>query len=184
MERRSSLSVMTLSLAIHALLILCACSSGPRPYYSRGAGEYITPSPSLTPVAAVPEDLPPAADTRVSRLRSAAEAYIGTPYSHGGQSRGGMDCSGFIRQVFAETYGMSLPRSSRDMYQLGRKVDRADLQPGDLVFFRSRGVIDHSGIYMGGNYFIHSATSVGVSYSTLDAPYFGSRYAGARRMLD
>lgn len=166
------------------LLLLCACTQGPRPYYIRSSGGYVLPTAAMTPVAAVPGDLPEATDTRVSRLRRAAEAYIGTPYSRGGQSRSGMDCSGFIRQVFAETYGMSLPRSSRDMWKEGRAIARKDLRPGDVVFFRALGVIDHSGIYMGGNYFIHSATSVGVSYSTLDAPYFGSHYAGARRLLD
>jgi cell wall-associated NlpC family hydrolase len=166
------------------LLVLPSCSPGPRPYYVRGLGGYMTPTAAMTPVAAVPEDLPPAADFRVGRLRRAAEAYLGTPHSMGGQSRRGMDCSGFIRQVFAETYGMDLPRSSRDQFKTGTAVARGDLRPGDLVFFREKGVIDHAGIYMGSNYFIHSANSAGVSYSTLDAPYFGSRYAGARRMLE
>jgi cell wall-associated NlpC family hydrolase len=167
-----------------SLALLGACAPGPRPYYIRSAGGYVRPTAAMTPVAAVPEDLPPAQDTRVARLRRAAEAYIGVRYKLGGQSRRGMDCSGFIRQVFAETYGMSLPRSSRGMWKLGRSIDREDLRPGDLVFFRSMGLIDHSGIYMGHNYFIHSASSVGVSYSTLDAPYFGSRYAGARRLIE
>ena len=167
-----------------SLALLGACAPGPRPYYIRSAGGYVRPTAAMTPVAAVPEDLPPAADTRVARLRRAAEAYIGVRYKLGGQSRRGMDCSGFIRQVFAETYGMRLPRSSRGMWKLGRSIDREDLRPGDLVFFRSMGIIDHSGIYMGHNYFIHSASSVGVSYSTLDAPYFGSHYAGARRLIE
>ena len=79
---------------------------------------------------------------------------------------------------------MDLPRSSRDQFLVGRKVEKDELRPGDLVFFRKGGVIDHSGIYMGHNYFIHSASSVGVAYSTLDAPYFGSRYAGARRLIE
>jgi cell wall-associated NlpC family hydrolase len=168
------------------LVLVCACADrlGPRPYYSRNAGGYVTPTSAMTPVAAVPRDLPPAGDTRTSRLRRAAEAYIGTPYARGGQARSGMDCSGFIRQVFAETYGMELPRSSADIFRVGRPVKRSELRPGDVVFFRDRGTIDHSGIYMGGNYFIHSATSVGISYSTLDAPYFGPRYAGARRMIE
>ena len=166
------------------LLLFCACTQGPRPYYNRSVGGYITPTAAMTPVAAVPKDLPEPSDTRVSRLRRAAEAYIGTPYARGGQSRSGMDCSGFIRQVFAETYGMSLSRSSRDQWKEGRPVARQDLRPGDVVFFKVLGIIDHSGLYMGNNYFIHSATSVGISYSTLDAPYFGAHYAGARRMLD
>lgn len=177
--------------------LLIACAPKARPYYNRQAGGYVTPDPSQTPTAAVPEALAhapygdtaagdsgaaPGAEPGMARLRKAAEAYLGVPYRFGGQSRWGMDCSGFIGTVFEEVYGIKLPRSSRGMFRIGEPVARADLRPGDLVFFKNMGYIDHSGIYMGENYFIHSATSVGVSYSTLDAPYFGTHYAGARRL--
>jgi cell wall-associated NlpC family hydrolase len=93
-----------------------------------------------------------------------------------------MDCSGFIRQVFADVYGADLPHSSAALFKRGQPVERADLEVGDLVFFANLGFIDHAGIYMGKGYFIHSATSVGVAYSALEAPYFGDHYAGARRL--
>lgn len=142
----------------------------------------MTPHPSLTPTAAVPEALK-SVRSGDGRLRKAAEAYLGVPYRFGGESRWGMDCSGFISTVFAEVYGKKLPRSSQGMFRTGEPVAKADLRPGDLVFFKSMGYVNHSGIYMGANHFIHSATSAGVSYSTLDAPYFGTHYAGARRMV-
>ena len=111
----------------------------------------------------------------------AAKRY-GVPYRFGGQSRAGMDCPGFIRQVFADVYGWELPHNSAALSKRGDPVERGKLEEGDLVFFANLGFVDHAGIYMGKGYFIHSATSVGVAYSALDAPYFGDHYAGARRL--
>lgn len=153
-----------------------------RPYYNRDVGGYLMPDPSLTPTALVPVELKGAED--IDRLRKIADGYLGVSYSFGGQSRSGMDCSGFIRQVFSEAHGLRLPHSSRAMFGMGRPVPRGELKPGDVVFFKVMGFVDHAGIYMGRNYFIHASTSVGVAYSTLTAPYFGNHYAGARRMLD
>lgn len=171
-------------LALVSALLISACGPAPRPYYVRSAGAYVMPTASRTPTAAVPKDLPPAPKGgEGARLRKIAEGYLGVPYRFAGQSRSGMDCSGFLRQVFAEAYNLDLPHSSRGIFGLGSPVDRSDLKIGDVVFFKSLGFIDHSGIYMGNNYFIHSATSVGVSYSSLDAPYFVDHYAGAKRIL-
>jgi cell wall-associated NlpC family hydrolase len=170
-------------MALTLALFFSACAPIVRPYYVRDAGGYVTPTPAMTPTALVPEEL---ASVTFSddddRLRKVAESYLGVPYRFGGRSKSGMDCSGFVGQVFSEAYGVKLPRSSRSIYKTGAPVAKSALKPGDLVFFRSLGYIDHSGIYMGANYFIHSATSVGVSYSALDAPYFRDHYAGARRM--
>jgi cell wall-associated NlpC family hydrolase len=135
----------------------------------------------MTPTAMVPADLKPAGS---GKLRKVAESYLGVPYAFGGQSRSGMDCSGFIRQVFAEAHGLKLPHNSGSIFGMGRPVSKSELKPGDVVFFKSWGFIDHSGIYMGRNYFIHSASSVGVAYSALNAPYFGDHYAGARRLIE
>jgi cell wall-associated NlpC family hydrolase len=160
---------------------LSACGPLVRPYYNRNAGGYIMPDPSMTPTPVVPSALKHTSSGD-DALRKAAEAYLGVPYSFGGQSRSGMDCSGFIRQVFGEVYGLDLPHSSSALFHRGAPVERTGLAPGDLVFFENLGFIDHAGIYMGKGYFIHSATSVGVAYSALDAPYFGEHYAGARRL--
>ncbi|HKP94340.1 MAG TPA: NlpC/P60 family protein [Fibrobacteria bacterium] len=164
-----------------AALFLSACGPLVRPYYNRDIGGYLRPDPSLTPTARVPSELKASG---ADPLRKAAESYLGVPYRFGGQSRSGMDCSGFIRQVFADVHGLRLPRSSSGIYGMGRPVSRSELKPGDVVFFRRLGFIDHSGIYMGRNYFIHSASSVGVAYSALNAPYFGAHYAGARRLVE
>jgi cell wall-associated NlpC family hydrolase len=160
--------------------LLSGCGPTVRPYFVRSAGGYVTPNASFTPTAR-----PPAIagfGQEAGRLRKVAESYLGVPYDFGGQSRSGIDCSGFVRQVFLETYGIRLPHNSSAMSRLGTEVDKEELKPGDIVFFKRFGFIDHSGIYMGSRYFIHSSSSVGVAYSTLDAPYFRSHYALARRM--
>jgi cell wall-associated NlpC family hydrolase len=78
---------------------------------------------------------------------------------------------------------MRLPRSSAAMARYGKDVDREDLQPGDLVFFKTLR-INHVGIYMGDGYFIHSQSGIGVTYTRLDAPYFASHYAEAKRVVN
>ena len=175
--RRTALHFGVLTLPI----FLIACGPLVRPYYNRNAGAYIMPDPSQTPTPIVPAALKGRSIGNES-LRKTADAYLGVPYSFGGQSRSGMDCSGFIRQVFAEVYGVDLPHNASALYDRGEPVERADLRTGDLVFFKNLGFVDHAGIYIGKGYFIHSATSVGVAYSALDAPYFGEHYAGARRL--
>ena len=118
-----------------------------------------------------------------SDLRRVAESYLGVRYRWGGNDRNGMDCSGFVQRVFDEAHRLQLPRNSAAMARYGKKVDRDDLEPGDLVFFK-RVRIDHVGIYMGDGYFIHSQSSVGVTYTRLDAAYFSKHYAGAKRVLN
>ena len=164
-------------------LLLSGCGPLVRPYYNRDLGGYLQPDPATTPTAKVPVSLQ-GVKTDEGGLRKAAESWLGVSYSFGGQSRSGIDCSGFVRRIFADVYGMRLPHNSSAMYKLGKDVSRSDLQPGDVVFFQNFGFIDHSGIYMGKNWFIHSASSVGVAYSALNAPYFGEHYAGARRLVE
>lgn len=165
---------------ILAACLLSACGPLVRPSYNRDAGCYVMPSSSLTPTAIAPSL--PDMGRDAGRLRKVAESWLGVPYDFGGQSRSGIDCSGFVRQIFSEAFGIRLPHNSSAIHSLGKPVDRDALKPGDIVFFKNFGFIDHSGIYMGKGYFIHSASSVGVAYSTLDAPYFREHYAGARRM--
>jgi len=130
----------------------------------------------------------PKAGSRASknRLVQVAESYLGTPYKYGGMSRAGVDCSGYTGLVYREVYGVYLPRTSAKMWKKGRAVSVSAARPGDLCFFRMRGKkgkIDHVGIYMGNNRFIHASTSSGVMYSNLKDDYFSKRFAGIRRVL-
>lgn len=176
------------SFRIPLCIALCLNACGPliRPYYNRNIGGYLEPDPATTPTAKVPAALKSmeSGGTGYDVLRRTAESWLGVPYDFGGQSRSGIDCSGFVRQIFGDVYGLQLPHSSSAIYRMGTEVPRSDLRPGDVVFFKNLGYIDHSGIYMGKNWFIHSASSVGVAYSALNAPYFGDHYAGARRLVE
>lgn len=117
-------------------------------------------------------------------------SLIGTPYRFGGSStKTGFDCSGFIGYLFREEAGIKLPRSTREMINLpAPKVARHDLQPGDLIFFATsgRGRVNHAGIYIGDDEFIHSASrrSGGVRVDKLSSRYWNSRYLMAKRVID
>jgi cell wall-associated NlpC family hydrolase len=108
-----------------------------------------------------------------------------TRYVRGGRDPStGFDCSGFVRYVFAHAIGMQLPRNSASQFLAGLKVNRADMQPGDLVFFRTHGKrrISHVGIYISNGRFIHSpASGKSVEISSLNEGYWAKRFAGAKR---
>lgn len=103
--------------------------------------------------------------------------WLGVPHRMGGMTKRGVDCSGFVAIVFREVYGKQLARSSADMLKHNcKKVSRANLKEGDLVFFRTgRGkkkVPNHVGIYLKNGKFIHTSTSSGVMVSSLSEPYY------------
>jgi cell wall-associated NlpC family hydrolase len=110
--------------------------------------------------------------------------WMGTPYRYGGNSRNGIDCSGFVSRMYSRI-GFELPRTAREMYSCGAAVSLRAVRPGDLVFFSNtagRG-ITHVGIYVGNYEFIHASTARGVITSTLEDEYYHRHYAGARKIL-
>jgi lipoprotein Spr len=135
----------------------------------------------------VPSDWDYRANYKVpeQRLKKIAESYIGTKYKSGGMSRKGLDCSGFVCIVFKELNRAALPRSSGRQWKLGNQVSPDDGRAGDLVFFRGGfwGGINHVGIFMGGNTFIHASSSNGVVYDNLDEEYYKKHFAGIRRIF-
>jgi cell wall-associated NlpC family hydrolase len=112
-------------------------------------------------------------------------SWLGVPYMFGGNSRAGADCSGMVQQVFLTVYSLALPRSSSQIADYSRRVRKTQLVVGDLVFFEtsSRRKINHVGIYLGSNKFIHSSTSRGVIVSDLDEPYWKKTYSRSGRVL-
>lgn len=107
-----------------------------------------------------------------------ARHFLGVRYVYGGTSpRSGFDCSGFTRYVYAH-FGIHLPHYSGGQFDMGRRVSRGGLRPGDLVFFDGLG---HVGLYIGRGRFIHAPhTGTRVSIDTLG---HHGRYDGARRLL-
>lgn len=114
-----------------------------------------------------------------------AKSFLGTPYKYGGATRSGVDCSGLVTAVYRE-FNISLPRSSKDQSRVGDGVNKSNLEPADLVFFKTSGsgTISHVGIYLGDGKFIHASTSARkVRVDHLNDDYFKRRYRGARRVV-
>jgi peptidoglycan DL-endopeptidase CwlO len=124
------------------------------------------------------------ASTQQEEIVSTAKSYIGVRYQFGGASPSGFDCSGFLFYVFGKV-GIELPRMSADQYHVGKAVSKADLLPGDIVFFQGtyKAGISHSGIYIGDNKFISATSSRGIKIDSLSDGYWGPKYAGAKRVL-
>lgn len=111
------------------------------------------------------------------------DEWYGVRYRTGGNTKSGVDCSGFTVAVYAAVYGLALPRVSRDQYRMSRKISTTELQEGDLVFFNTNGSgVSHVGIYLGNNKFIHASVSRGVMVSGLFEPYYIQRFIGAGRI--
>ncbi len=120
------------------------------------------------------------------KLVQTAQTYLEVPYVWGGNTRAGIDCSGFVKAVYA-TYGIVLPRHSGDQAAIGYDVPRSDWSqwvPGDRMYFACHHPeIDHTGMYIGGGYFIHASAGHGhqVAIDRVDAAYYAQHLVCVRR---
>jgi cell wall-associated NlpC family hydrolase len=154
---------MRRTLAIATIMILSL------PATARANVADVTPQVGHTPAA-------PA--TIAARAVRDALALRGAPYVYGGSTPAGFDCSGFTSYVYGNL-GVPLAHSSYDQWASGPHVPRADLEPGDLVFFAGLG---HVGIYIGGGRFVHAPhTGTVVSVDRLSGSWYGAEYDGAVR---
>ncbi len=111
-----------------------------------------------------------------------AKQFIGTPYVYGGSSPSGFDCSGFVKYVYNH-FGVNLTRSSYSQVNEGTYVARSELQPGDLVFFGTKGNVHHVGIYVSDGNFIHAPKpGKTVRIETLNSGYYNNNYYTAKRV--
>ena len=136
----------------------------------------------VMPVPQVADD--PATAGPRALLTSLANDLRDIRYRRGGREPAtGFDCSGFVRYVFRHSLDVELPASSAAQFLAGLRIDRDQLEEGDLVFFRTEGKrVSHVGIYLGDGRFIHAPSSgKRVSVSHLAEKYWARRYAGAKR---
>ncbi len=133
-------------------------------------------------------------DTRnakqIDEMISFAKTFLGTPYRYSGSSPSGFDCSGFIGYVMGG-FGFSIPRSSYSIAELGKTIKLADVQPGDLLFFKGRNInsttVGHVAMVVEANEteikMIHASTTRGVVIENFKASkYYIPRFIKAKRM--
>lgn len=110
------------------------------------------------------------------------ERWMGTRYRYGGATEKGIDCSAYTGTIVHRVFGLVLPRTARDQYANCIKLEKEELQQGDLVFFNTRGGISHVGIYLGNGYFTHASTSIGVTISNLSETYWNRKFISGGRL--
>jgi murein DD-endopeptidase / murein LD-carboxypeptidase len=114
-----------------------------------------------------------------------AQVYFwkGTRYQYAGHSLKGIDCSGFVAEMYRTSYCIALAGGSKDLYGQVDTVGRANLREGDILFFKIRkGQVSHVGIYLGNNKFAHASVHSGVVISDLDEAYYKKYYFTAGRL--
>ncbi|HEX4876217.1 MAG TPA: NlpC/P60 family protein [Chitinophagaceae bacterium] len=119
------------------------------------------------------------------QLLETVDDWYGVRYRTGGNTKSGVDCSGFTVAVYSAVFGIMLPRVSREQYRISRKISTTELKEGDLVFFNTTGRgVSHVGVYLGNNKFIHASVSKGVMVNDLFESYYLKRFVGAGRIDD
>lgn len=182
---------------IFPLLIAAACSQAAIAAPTETLAEAEVASPQAPVSVAVPvksesavmrsfEQAGHTVAGNTSALVTTAMGFIGLRYRRGGNSaETGFDCSGFVRAIYQQTAGMLLPRRADQQAASTEKIDKKELQPGDLVFFNTmRRAFSHVGIYVGDGKFIHSPRSGSeVRVEDMHQSYWQRRFDGARRVM-
>lgn len=138
---------------------------------------------SKTEVAQPVYELAPP-DNAADIVREAGR-WIGVPYKYAGEDRDGVDCSGFVMQVYLKAKGIKLPRDSRSQKDYCLPIEVRDLLPSDLLFFSSKtggDRVSHVGIYIGNGDFIHASGTKGVMISNLREPYYMKHFHSCGRV--
>lgn len=113
----------------------------------------------------------------------AVATWIGTPYVYGGNSKKGTDCSGFVQTLYKDIYNINLYRSAADLVKNCDIIDKKDMRPGDLIFFKIKSdKVSHVGIFLDGGKFVHASSSKGVIVSDLKEKYYAKYFYSAGRI--
>ena len=123
------------------------------------------------------------AEDREKRILDEYKQWQGTGHKMGGSGSRGVDCSGFVKEIYRDVFNIDLPRTTKAQVKLGKPVSFKELQPGDLVFFKPPTYARHVGIYLSQSEFVHASKTKGVTISKIDAHYWGKYYWIARRIL-
>ncbi|MEO5952043.1 MAG: NlpC/P60 family protein [Chloroflexia bacterium] len=142
------------------------------------------PAAPATPPAQEVTSAPAESSSLGQRAVGVAMQYVGYRYVYGGMSPSGFDCSGFVYYVYHKTLGIPVTRDMYTQTNSGTRISKANLQPGDMVFFQNtyKAGLSHAGIYIGNGRFIHAENeSTGVVISSLNNAYWSAHWWGATR---
>lgn len=172
-------------IAIAACLLLVSTLTLAAPEEEQAAG--VNRASELASLMQLGDQMKTSVGEKTNKMLVQAMTLLGVPYKRGGSSaETGFDCSGFVRHMYETSIGRLLPRRAEEQAVATDKIDRSELNPGDLVFFNTmRRTFSHVGIYLGDGKFIH-APSAGkaVRVDDLRAAYWTKRFTGARRVQD
>jgi peptidoglycan DL-endopeptidase CwlO len=163
--RAAVVATATAAAALAAVLPATTSAAAPAPT-STVAPAVSTVTAPVTTVAFTAPTAP-----RV-RAMSVAMSKLGAPYRWGAAGPRAFDCSGLLKWSFAQA-GITIPRTSRAQSRFGTPVSKANLQPGDVVFFYRP--VSHAAIYIGNGKVVHASTSgKPVKIANLNAMPFNS----------
>lgn len=123
-------------------------------------------------------------DEVTSTLVRHFEQWYATSYRSGGMDKNGVDCSGFVQLTYNRLFGLQLPRTTGTLAHSGSRISVSNLQPGDLVFFKTGPTANHVGIYLENKTFMHASSTRGVMLSSLNETYWKKHFWQARRIFN
>jgi probable lipoprotein NlpC len=129
--------------------------------------------PAVRTTAAAANIATTMANLKSKQLYRFITEWTGVRYKLGGLDKSGIDCSGFALLLEKDIYSISLPRRSRDQAETINEKELSQLKEGDLIFFSFGGsAVDHVGVYLNNNYFVHASTTRGVVVDDLTLPAY------------
>jgi len=166
-----------LSISLIMLSLLAGCSSTAPVEESQQVL-----NKTYTPISIDDTEYRQQTQTREESFFTVYNQWHGVPYRLGGNSKRGIDCSGFVQVAYKNAWQLPLPRTTMMQSKIGENISYNSAKYGDLVFFKISKSTKHVGVYLGNSRFMHASTSQGVMISRIDNPYWASKFWQFRRI--